>query len=113
MRIEITKEWLDLAFSSNGRLSLHVDDIRQFLIKRLETTTNDNEIADRLRLLRNWGSKIKYQHEIKGFNSRLDTLQAVILNVKLRRLAEWNDCRIRAAHWYRERHMKKNRNRPR
>ena len=45
MRTEITKEWLDLAFSSDGLLSLHVDDIRQFLIKRLETTTSDNEIC--------------------------------------------------------------------
>ncbi len=66
-------------------------------------TTNDNEMADRIRLLRNWGSKIKYHHEIKGFNSRLDTIQAAILNVKLRCLTEWNDGRIRAANWYRQR----------
>lgn len=66
-------------------------------------TTNDNEMAYRLRLLRNWGSEVKYQHEIKGYNSRLDTIQAAILNVKLRCLNEWNDGRIRAANWYRER----------
>ena len=66
-------------------------------------TTNDDELADRLRLLRNWGAEVKYRHEIKGFNSRLDNIQAAILNVKLRYLTERNDCRIRVAEWYRER----------
>jgi dTDP-4-amino-4,6-dideoxygalactose transaminase len=45
-------------------------------------TTNDDEIAARLRLLRNWGSEVTYFDEINGFNSRLDTLQAAVLGVK-------------------------------
>ena len=53
-------------------------------------TTNDNELAARIRLLRNYGSQIKYLHEIKGFNTRLDELQAAFLRIKLRKLDEWN-----------------------
>ena len=53
-------------------------------------TTSNPELADRLRLLRNYGSRERYHHEIAGFNSRLDELQAGILRVKLRRLDEWN-----------------------
>lgn len=53
-------------------------------------TTNDDELADRLRMLRNYGSKIKYHHEILGINSRLDELQAAFLRVKLKRLDDWN-----------------------
>ncbi|MEM7204290.1 MAG: DegT/DnrJ/EryC1/StrS family aminotransferase [Planctomycetota bacterium] len=56
-------------------------------------TTDDEELADRLRLLRNWGSKKKYHHEEPGLNSRLDTLQAAILRVKLARLEAWNESR--------------------
>ena len=56
-------------------------------------TTNDDALADRLRLLRNWGSKKKYHHEEPGLNSRLDSLQAAILSVKLPRLAAWNAAR--------------------
>jgi dTDP-4-amino-4,6-dideoxygalactose transaminase len=63
-------------------------------------TTNDDEIAARLRLLANHGSKVKYQHEIEGFNSRLDTLQAVVLNAKLARLDAWNDARRARAAQY-------------
>ena len=66
-------------------------------------TTDDDDLAEQVRLLRNWGSRIKYRHEIKGFNSRLDSLQAAILNVKLRYLTERNDGRIRVAEWYRQR----------
>ena len=65
-------------------------------------TTNDERLAHQLRLLRSWGSVVKYHHDIKGYNSRLDTLQAAILGVKLKRLAEWNDARARVAGWYRE-----------
>ncbi len=65
-------------------------------------TTDDDPLARQLRLLRNWGSVVKYHHEVKGYNSRLDTLQAAILGVKLRHLATWNVCRHRAAEWYRE-----------
>jgi dTDP-4-amino-4,6-dideoxygalactose transaminase len=65
-------------------------------------TTNDAALAQRLRLLRNWGSVVKYHHEIQGYNSRLDTLQAAILHVKLQHLARWNDQRQHVAAWYRE-----------
>lgn len=64
-------------------------------------TTGDEALARQLRLLRNWGSVVKYHHEVQGYNSRLDTLQAAILNVKLRRLAAWNEARRVAAGWYR------------
>ncbi len=53
-------------------------------------TTDDDALADRLRVLRNYGSRVKYYNELKGFNSRLDELQAALLRVKLRRLAAWN-----------------------
>jgi len=49
-------------------------------------TTGDPEIADRLRLLRNYGSRVKYVNEVRGFNSRLDPLQAALLRVRLRAL---------------------------
>ena len=63
--------------------------------------TNDEALARQLRLLRNWGSAVKYHHEVQGYNSRLDTIQAAILNVKLRPLAAWNEQRRTAASWYR------------
>lgn len=63
--------------------------------------THDDGLARQLRLLRNWGSVVKYHHEIQGYNSRLDTLQAAVLGVKLRHLAAWNDRRRTAAGWYR------------
>lgn len=53
-------------------------------------TTNDSELADRIRLLRNYGSRIKYYNEVKGYNSRLDPLHAAFLRVKLPYLDEWN-----------------------
>ena len=51
-------------------------------------TTNDDGLAERIRMLRNYGSKVKYYNEAKGFNSRLDPLQAAFLRVKLRKLDE-------------------------
>lgn len=63
-------------------------------------TTNDTEIDRAVRLLRNWGSNVKYHHEIQGFNARLDALQAAILRVKLARLESWNHQRQIAAGWY-------------
>lgn len=63
-------------------------------------TTNDANLADKIRLLRNYGSRIKYQHEIKGFNSRLDELQAAFLRVKLAKLDEWNERRKQVAQYY-------------
>jgi|688.fasta_scaffold30280_2 dTDP-4-amino-4,6-dideoxygalactose transaminase len=55
--------------------------------------TNDAAIEGRLRLLRNYGSVQKYQHEVQGYNRRLDTLHAAVLRVKLRHLDEWNTAR--------------------
>jgi dTDP-4-amino-4,6-dideoxygalactose transaminase len=65
-------------------------------------TTNDEELADRLQLLRNYGQRRKYVHDVQGFNRRLDTLQAAVLRVKLRRLDGWNDARRRCAELYTE-----------
>jgi dTDP-4-amino-4,6-dideoxygalactose transaminase len=55
--------------------------------------TNDEAICHKLRMICNHGSKERYHHEILGVNSRLDTLQAAILNVKLKYLEEWNEGR--------------------
>ncbi len=63
-------------------------------------TTSSDEIADRVRLLRNYGSRTKDVHETLGLNGRLDELQAAILRVKLRHLNEWNARRARIAHLY-------------
>ncbi|MBY0574141.1 MAG: DegT/DnrJ/EryC1/StrS family aminotransferase [Undibacterium sp.] len=63
-------------------------------------TTNDDALADKLRMLRNYGSQIKYKNEIKGYNSRLDELQAALLRVKLHKLDHWNDRRKVLAHQY-------------
>ena len=60
-------------------------------------TTNDPVVADRVRVLASHGSRTKYDHEVVGFNSRLDTVQAVVLRAKLRRLERWNDRRRAAA----------------
>lgn len=53
-------------------------------------TTNDEELAAKIRMLGNYGSRIKYHHDARGFNSRLDELQAAFLRVKLKYLDEWN-----------------------
>jgi dTDP-4-amino-4,6-dideoxygalactose transaminase len=63
-------------------------------------TTNDPALADRIRALRNYGSREKYVNGVKGYNSRLDPLQAAVLRVKLPHLAEWNDRRRRVAALY-------------
>jgi dTDP-4-amino-4,6-dideoxygalactose transaminase len=63
-------------------------------------TTARADIAERIRVLRNCGSAVKYHHEEIGLNSRLDTLQAAILRVKLKRLDEWNATRRRLAAHY-------------
>jgi dTDP-4-amino-4,6-dideoxygalactose transaminase len=63
-------------------------------------TTNDKQLADRIRLLRNYGSRIKYVHEIHGSNSRLDPIQAAVLRVKLTFLDEWNSRRKVLANRY-------------
>jgi dTDP-4-amino-4,6-dideoxygalactose transaminase len=63
-------------------------------------TTNDPDLADRLRVLHNYGSRVKYYNEVKGTNSRLDPLQAAFLRVKLRYLDEWNARRSAIARQY-------------
>jgi dTDP-4-amino-4,6-dideoxygalactose transaminase len=63
-------------------------------------TTDDGEVARRVRMLANHGSEVKYQHPVLGFNSRLDTLQAVVLRAKLTRLEAWNEERREAARRY-------------
>jgi dTDP-4-amino-4,6-dideoxygalactose transaminase len=59
--------------------------------------TNDPEIDKRLRLLRNYGQTKRYYHATKGFNSRLDELQAAVLRAKLVHLEEWNESRRKLA----------------
>lgn len=63
-------------------------------------TTSDASIADKVRLLRNYGSRVRYYNEVRGFNSRLDPLQAAFLSVKLKRLNKWNQLRARVAQRY-------------
>lgn len=63
-------------------------------------TTNDAELARQVRMLRNYGSQVKYFCEEKGFNSRLDEIQAAILRVKLQYLDEWNQRRRKVADFY-------------
>jgi dTDP-4-amino-4,6-dideoxygalactose transaminase len=65
-------------------------------------TTDNAEIADRIRVLRNYGSRVKYVNEVAGFNSRLDELQAAVLRVKLRHLNKWNQRRKQQAEFYLE-----------
>ena len=64
-------------------------------------TTNDAALADKARVLRNVGSSAKYHHQLAGYNSRLDTLQAVVLSSKLPYLNEWNNERKQIAARYR------------
>lgn len=63
-------------------------------------STNDAELADRVRILRNYGSRVRYQNEVPGYNSRLDELQAAFLRVKLKYLDEWNQRRVEVANHY-------------
>jgi dTDP-4-amino-4,6-dideoxygalactose transaminase len=64
--------------------------------------TDDADLAATVRALANHGGLSKYSHDLIGFNSRLDALQAVVLRAKLRRLAEWNEARRAAADRYAE-----------
>ena len=63
-------------------------------------TMNDEKLRDAVIALRNYGSAAKYEHPGEGYNSRLDTLQAVVLRAKLKRLADWNAARRAAAARY-------------
>lgn len=64
--------------------------------------TNNDELAVKVRLLHNYGSIVKYEHQVQGVNSRLDELQAALLRVKLTRLDEWNARRSKVAKLYLE-----------
>lgn len=64
--------------------------------------TNDPELAERLRLLRNYGQKVKNRHDELAYNCRLDSVQAAILSVKMKYIEQWTDQRIQVAAWYRE-----------
>lgn len=63
-------------------------------------TTNDSALAERIRVLRNYGSRMKYVNDVQGYNSRLDPVQAAILRVKLSHLDEWNARRTKIAQDY-------------
>lgn len=63
-------------------------------------TTNDADLAQKVRVLRNYGSQQKYYNEVVGYNSRLDELQASVLRVKLNYLPEWTRQRQQVAAWY-------------
>ena len=65
-------------------------------------TTNDSELADKIRLLRNYGQKVKNRHDMLAFNCRLDTMQAAVLLVKMKYIEQWTDQRAQVAQWYRE-----------
>ena len=64
--------------------------------------TNSDETAETIKQLRNHGSKVRYYHDIIGYNSRLDEMQAVILRTKLKRIEQYNQARRRVAHLYSE-----------
>jgi len=65
-------------------------------------TTNQPELAETIKKLRNYGSIQKYHHEVVGYNSRIDPLQAAVLTVKLKHLDEWNERRKKIATLYSE-----------
>lgn len=67
--------------------------------------TDDDELAERIRMIANHGQKVKYHHTVLGCNSRLDTLQAAVLDVKLKHLDEYCKARYEAAQYYTE-HLK-------
>ena len=67
------------------------------------SVTKDSELAEKMRMVRDHGSRVRYQHEIMGVNARLDELQAAVLRVKLRYLEQWNAARQAHAQVYGER----------
>ncbi len=64
--------------------------------------TNDSGLFEKLKKLRDYGRRSKYEHGSLGYNSRLDSIQAIFLNEKLKRLKSWNEKRIRAAMYYKK-----------
>lgn len=65
-------------------------------------TTDDDRLAERIRRIRHYGQRVKYDHVEKGTNARLDTLQAAVLSVKLKHLRQWNQQRAEHATRYEE-----------
>lgn len=65
-------------------------------------TTNDDELARKIRMIRDHGSERRYCHDLIGMNARLDEIQAVVLRVKLKHLADWNAARRQHAELYRK-----------
>lgn len=66
------------------------------------TTTNNPDLADKLRLLRNYGQREKNRHDLLGYNCRLDTIQACVLLAKMQHIEGWTEQRRTVASWYRE-----------
>ena len=64
--------------------------------------TRNREFADRIRVLRDWGQRTKYEHDMKGFNCRMEAFQGAILRVKLRHLERWTEARRSRAALYRQ-----------
>ncbi len=65
-------------------------------------TTNDEKVYETLKQLRNHGSKVRYHHEMEGYNSRLDTVQAAVLGVRLKHVEKWTEMRNAVAAKYAE-----------
>ena len=65
-------------------------------------TTNNPEIARKVKMIRDHGSEKRYYHEMLGWNGRLDELQAAALRIKLKHLDQWNEMRRRNAEYYRK-----------
>lgn len=63
-------------------------------------TTNSSHYAEKLRLVRDWGSKERYLHEVEGYNYRMDAIQGAVLGVKLKHLPAWIDARVEKASIY-------------
>lgn len=98
-------KWQDKQVGSWG----HINAFSFFPTKNLggcgdggAVTTNDPVLADKVRMLKEHGSRQRYFHEAIGINSRLDALQAAILRIKLRYLDEWNQQRQQASQLYTE-----------
>ncbi len=64
--------------------------------------TSKKDVYEKVMMLRDYGRKGRYEHIVKGYNTRLDTLQAVVLSAKLKRLDQWNQMRQQVAAWYQE-----------
>ncbi|MBU7578681.1 MAG: DegT/DnrJ/EryC1/StrS family aminotransferase, partial [Flavihumibacter sp.] len=62
--------------------------------------TNNDELADKMRMIANHGQKVRYYHEMVGCNSRLDSIQAAVLNIKLPKLDQYIEARRKAADYY-------------